>query len=217
MNPARDAKFSLSKAEFLFFDIRQLQQLQQLQQTTANYSNHMLSQILLRRLIVASPVRTLSIRAAAAPKLPNLTNSLMDRVLCVAKESPLGRTLVRPSEFDPFTPIWGMDPSMPYMMAAMSVSVAATVAANLGSTQLWRAMRSPEILRAFDLREKEFHMRILRHRPKDLPLFTTASPTRPPTPPDYYGERIYSFSDYRKWIRQQRKFIAATTPPSSQL
>ncbi|KAH6571609.1 hypothetical protein BASA50_006812 [Batrachochytrium salamandrivorans] len=194
----------------------------------------MLSQILLRRLIVASPVRTLSIRAAAAPKLPNLQTVSWTEFFALRKSRRLverssglvggllGLTLgsyyfVFVAEFDPFTPIWGMDPSMPYMMAAMSVSVAATVAANLGSTQLWRAMRSPEILRAFDLREKEFHMRILRHRPKDLPLFTTASPTRPPTPPDYYGERIYSFSDYRKWIRQQRKFIAATTPPSSQL
>ncbi|KAJ1328846.1 hypothetical protein BSLG_009890 [Batrachochytrium salamandrivorans] len=119
----------------------------------------MLSQILLRRLIVASPVRTLSIRAAAAPKLPNLQTVSWTEFFALRKSRRLverssglvggllGLTLgsyyfVFVAEFDPFTPIWEWT-SMPYMMAAMSVSVAATVAANLGSTQPWRAMRSP--------------------------------------------------------------------------
>ncbi|KAL5037864.1 hypothetical protein BDV3_007080 [Batrachochytrium dendrobatidis] len=118
------------------------------------------------------------------------------------------------AEFDPFQQIWGLDPSMPYMLGAFSTGIVSAVAGSLGANQLWRLMRNPSMLRAFDLKEKEFHQRILRHRPKELPLFTTASPTRPPTPPDYYGEHIYSFSGYRKWIRRQRKFIAATAESS---
>nr|KAJ3418850.1 TIM23 complex component [Polyrhizophydium stewartii] len=112
------------------------------------------------------------------------------------------------AEFDPYDTFMGLDPSFPYMTAAMGVGVVSFAVGNLVARSLWRFTRNPPLLRAFDAKEKEFHKHIVRHRPVNLPQFAGQSGTRLPTPPDYYGEKIFSLADYRKWIRRQRRFIA---------
>ena len=51
-------------------------------------------------------------------------------------------------------------------------------------------------------RDKEFFERVKRLRvPSELQALNA-------TLPDYYGEKVKSLSDYRKWIRKQREYLA---------
>lgn len=49
-------------------------------------------------------------------------------------------------------------------------------------------------------KEKEFYTRIKRHR-VDPTSSSIANPV-----PDYYGEKIGSVADYRRWLKDQRAF-----------
>lgn len=54
--------------------------------------------------------------------------------------------------------------------------------------------------------EKELYKRILQHRPKELKV--NMIPGAQSKMPDYYGEKIESVQGFRKWIREQKLFIA---------
>jgi import inner membrane translocase subunit TIM23 len=58
-----------------------------------------------------------------------------------------------------------------------------------------------------DVKEKEFFKRLTEHRPKEL-RFLAVPGSGEVALPDYYGEKINSISDYRKWVRKQQRFIA---------
>lgn len=49
-------------------------------------------------------------------------------------------------------------------------------------------------------KEREFYTRIKRHR-VDPTSSSIANPV-----PDYYGEKIGSVADYRRWLKDQRAF-----------
>ncbi|KAL2915112.1 TIM23 complex component [Polyrhizophydium stewartii] len=117
------------------------------------------------------------------------------------------------AEFDPYDTFMGLDPSFPYMTAAMGVGVVSFASGLHPDHVIWRLTHwtdQPPWLSHPNgpQKEKEFHKHIVRHRPVNLPQFAGQSGTRLPTPPDYYGEKIFSLADYRKWIRRQRRFIA---------
>ncbi|KAI8920434.1 mitochondrial import protein Pam17 [Entophlyctis helioformis] len=121
------------------------------------------------------------------------------------------------AEFDPTTPLLGLpDPMMAYIMAAMGVGALSALGGSLSASQLWRLTRNSNTIKAFEHAKKELYDRILKHRPKELPMFGagggpgTGVASRIATPPDYYGEKIYSAADYRAWIRKQRRFISAS-------
>ena len=51
--------------------------------------------------------------------------------------------------------------------------------------------------------DKQFLRRVIKHRPVDLHNVGAADNVGHL---DYYGEKIYSISDYRKWLKIQRDF-----------
>ncbi len=53
--------------------------------------------------------------------------------------------------------------------------------------------------------DKEFHKHIVKNRADP-----TANSVRNPVP-DYYGEKIKSVSEYRKWLRKQREYRRKAT------
>jgi import inner membrane translocase subunit TIM23 len=111
------------------------------------------------------------------------------------------------AEFDPTQPLLGLpDPTIAYVLGALSVSAIATATGLLGSGALWR-LTHRKSLAALDLREKEFFHRLTKYRPKEL-KFLAVPGSGEVTLPDYYGEKIHSVKDYRSWIRKQKRFIA---------
>lgn len=69
----------------------------------------------------------------------------------------------------------------------------------IGST-CWRLMHRAR-LPLLDARERELHRRIVKYRvPPEL------TPANNPRLPDFYGEKIGSLQDYRKWLRDQARY-----------
>ena len=63
-----------------------------------------------------------------------------------------------------------------------------------------------QVLRQLDMKEKEFFNRLSAHRPKELRLLTVPGRGEV-TLPDYYGEKVNSIWDYKKWVQKQvRKY-----------
>ncbi|TPX35484.1 hypothetical protein SmJEL517_g02097 [Synchytrium microbalum] len=103
------------------------------------------------------------------------------------------------ADFDPTTPIMGIDPAIAFTLGAMGVAGGALVAGILGGGSLWRLMHG-KVINAIDARDKEFFDRVKRYR-------SDASKSSPQNQiPDYYGEKIKSLSEYRQWLRKQRQF-----------
>jgi import inner membrane translocase subunit TIM23 len=57
-----------------------------------------------------------------------------------------------------------------------------------------------ELLLTSEQKEREFYDRIKKHR-VDPTSSSMANPV-----PDYYGEKIGSVADYRRWLKDQRAF-----------
>jgi hypothetical protein len=70
-----------------------------------------------------------------------------------------------------------------------------------------QAIINHSLLTIIDEKEKDFFNRLSKHRPKDI-KFINVPGSGEVALPDYYGEKIQSTSDYKKWIKSQRKFIA---------
>jgi hypothetical protein len=62
------------------------------------------------------------------------------------------------------------------------------------------------VLKQLDLKEKEFFSRLSAHRPKELKLLTVPGRGEV-TLPDYYGEKVNSIWDYKKWVQKQVFFF----------
>ncbi|PBK78816.1 mitochondrial import protein Pam17 [Armillaria solidipes] len=100
---------------------------------------------------------------------------------------------------DPMKPIWGIDPFIFYgACTAACMGVGYIVGPTLGSA-LWRIVyrRSARLV---DARDREFYQRIAKNR-VDASLQSPTSPV-----PDYYGERVGSLRQYRRWLRDQGKY-----------
>jgi len=102
-------------------------------------------------------------------------------------------------ETDPLKPIMGIDPFFFYGICTVGcVGLGAIVGPSIGSA-IWR-MKNSNRLVSVDAMDKEFYKRIARNR-VDASL---QSPTQPV--PDYYGEKIGSLHQYRRWLRDQGKY-----------
>ena len=107
------------------------------------------------------------------------------------------------ADFDPTTPILGIDPAIAFTIGAMGVSAASIVVGILSGGALWRILKS-KVVNLVDARDKEFFQRVIKYR-------SDASKSSPQNQiPDYYGEKIKSVAEYRKWLRKQRKFKRKT-------
>lgn len=64
---------------------------------------------------------------------------------------------------------------------------------------VWK-WRNKDVVREVEIKEKEFFKRIKKHR-----VDPAGSSMQNPVP-DYYGEKIASVQDYRRWLKDQRAF-----------
>ena len=122
------------------------------------------------------------------------------------------------ADFDPTEPLLGLpDPTIAYVLGALAVGGTSAALGIVGMGAFWRLSKQSyvfffldmdrHILALIDQKEKEFFKRLSQHRPKEL-RFLAVPGSGEVALPDYYGEKIHSISDYRSWIRKQRKFIA---------
>ncbi|KAF9065791.1 mitochondrial import protein Pam17-domain-containing protein [Rhodocollybia butyracea] len=102
---------------------------------------------------------------------------------------------------DPMKPIFGIDPFMFYgICTAACMGAGYVVGPSLGAA-LWRLLPSTKKYGSLiDKKDKEFYERIAKNR-VDVTLQSPTSPV-----PDYYGEKIGSLHEYRKWLRDQNKY-----------
>ncbi|EJU00706.1 mitochondrial import protein Pam17 [Dacryopinax primogenitus] len=102
-------------------------------------------------------------------------------------------------EADAAQPIFGIEPMWVYAAATMGcMGLGYLIGPTLGGT-LWRTTHR-RMMSAIELKDKEFHARIVKHR-VDPSRQSAMNPV-----PDYYGEKIGSLHDYRRWLRDQAKF-----------
>ncbi|KAG1138239.1 hypothetical protein G6F37_002363 [Rhizopus arrhizus] len=87
-------------------------------------------------------------------------------------------------QVDPLTNIFGMDPLMAAVGAALCLET------------LFKLMNR-KTAHAMDIRDKEFYEHIKKNR-ADARLNSIRNPV-----PNYYGEKIQSVHDYRSWLRKQ--------------
>ncbi|KAJ4487594.1 mitochondrial import protein Pam17 [Lentinula aciculospora] len=102
---------------------------------------------------------------------------------------------------DPLKPIFGIDPFIFYGICTTAcMGVGYLVGPTLGAF-LWRSLPSSKRYGSLiDKKDKEFYKRIAKNR-VDVTLQSPTSPV-----PDYYGEKIGSLHQYRKWLRDQNKY-----------
>ncbi|KAJ3785746.1 presequence translocated-associated motor subunit PAM17 [Lentinula aff. detonsa] len=112
-----------------------------------------------------------------------------------------GATYFGSLDTDPMKPIFGIDPFMFYGICTTAcMGVGYLVGPTLGAF-LWRQLPSSKRYGSLiDKKDKEFYERIGKNR-VDVTLQSPTSPV-----PDYYGERIGSLHEYRKWLRDQNKY-----------
>ena len=100
--------------------------------------------------------------------------------------------------FDPTATIFDLDPFIVITAATFAGSALSFIAAGTLTRQVWRLMNK-DAARQMDVMQKDFYSRISKHRVNVPP-----NPTRV-TSVDFYGEKIHSVQDYRKWLRKQIK------------
>ncbi|KAG0041174.1 TIM23 complex component [Gryganskiella cystojenkinii] len=100
--------------------------------------------------------------------------------------------------FDP-TPIFGYDQLLVYGVGTVAMGIFGVAAGRVIGNMVFRVTHS-QVRPLVDVMDKEFHKHIVKYR---------VDPTRNSgrnVVPDYYGEKINSLSDYRRWMRKQREF-----------
>lgn len=146
--------------------------------------------------------------------------SLVASILCAGAGAAIGITVLSTSEFDVMQ--FGIDPTFviggAFIGSALLGWLAGPAFGNAAFNLRYRAIRG-QIARvriAFILleigsrngkanlmelqKEKEFYERIKKFR-----VDPTSSSMQNPVP-DYYGEKIGSVTDYRRWLKDQRAF-----------
>ncbi|KIW03291.1 uncharacterized protein PV09_05504 [Verruconis gallopava] len=123
--------------------------------------------------------------------------SLVASIICAAGGAAIGITVLSTSDFDIMQ--FGIDPTFVIGGAFIGSALLGwlmgpffgTAAFNLTYRSL-----TPQIAQ----KEKEFYNRIKKFR-----VDPTSSSMQNPVP-DYYGEKIGSVADYRRWLKDQRAF-----------
>ncbi|KAG0003780.1 TIM23 complex component [Entomortierella chlamydospora] len=106
-------------------------------------------------------------------------------------------------DFDP-TPILGMDQVIVYGLGTVAAGIVGLAVGPVVGNMVFRVTHS-KAKPLVDMMDKEFHKHIVKNRADP-----TANSVRNPVP-DYYGEKIKSVSDYRKWLRKQREYRRKAT------
>ncbi|KAF9356991.1 TIM23 complex component [Mortierella sp. AD094] len=106
-------------------------------------------------------------------------------------------------DFDPM-PIFGMDQVVVYGLGTVAAGIVGLAVGPVVGNIAFRATHS-KARPLVDMMDKEFYKHIVRNRADP-----TANSVRNPVP-DYYGEKIKSVSEYRKWLRKQREYRRKAT------
>jgi import inner membrane translocase subunit TIM23 len=98
-----------------------------------------------------------------------------------------------------------LDPAIAYTLGAMGVGIAGIAVGIFAGGGLWSVVRG-SAQTAMKQRERDFFSRIKANRavPSSQAVSNAA--------PDFYGEKIKSVKDYRKWLRSQRKVSLRLLP-----
>ncbi len=106
--------------------------------------------------------------------------------------------------FDPTVLYFGMlDQTFIYAGATILVTIAGWFLGQGFGSMVWRLRRSG-IQKAVDVKDKSFFHRIAKNRvvPRSQAVNRAV--------PDYYGEKIFSVPEYRKWLKSQRAYDRLT-------
>lgn len=115
------------------------------------------------------------------------------------------------ASFDPTGQFFGiLDSYTLYLIAPGFVAVISYVVGLAAGSSIWRITRMKNTIASFDKCNKNFYNRITKFR---APNSANVSPIPNLSSPDYYGEKIFSAADYRKWLKKQRLLLRRRTLP----
>ncbi|CAG8489324.1 9963_t:CDS:2 [Diversispora eburnea] len=106
-------------------------------------------------------------------------------------------------EFDP-TPILGQEPFLIYGIGTILCGFTGLLVGPIVGSSIWKLFHREEV-KLMEQRDREFFEHVKKNR-ADPSLHTLRNPA-----PDYYGEKIKSVQDYRKWLRKQREIVRKGT------
>lgn len=92
-----------------------------------------------------------------------------------------------------------IDPMITMGVATFGFGLVGWMAGPFLGTAIWR-MRNSGVVKEMEVKEKVFFSRIKKHR-----VDPAGSSMNNPVP-DYYGEKIASVHDYRRWLKDQKVF-----------
>jgi import inner membrane translocase subunit TIM23 len=104
-------------------------------------------------------------------------------------------------KFNPTKMILGMDPSIVYLLGIGCSGIGGYVLGSMASYPLFRLLNRQK-MNLFDVKDSIFNQKIIKHRPP-LVKVSASENTRIL---DYFGERIHSVKDYKKWLKIQRQY-----------
>lgn len=107
--------------------------------------------------------------------------------------------------FDPTRMMFGMDPLVMVGLSSLIGSIGSYFVGVTLSGFFWRKLR-PELSEQLNIKQKDFYSRITKYRANVPP-----NPTQMNFSFDYYGEKVRSVEDYRKWLRRQNKMKLGRT------
>ncbi|CAG8441506.1 13518_t:CDS:2 [Ambispora gerdemannii] len=115
----------------------------------------------------------------------------------------MSTTYVFTRELDP-TPILGQDPTVIYGLSVLLCFFSGLLIGPVIGSGVWKLFHRHEV-KMMEERDREFYAHIKKNR-ADPSLHSIRNPA-----PDYYGEKIKSVAEYRKWLRKQREFLRKGT------
>lgn len=102
-------------------------------------------------------------------------------------------------QVDPTQTIWGIDPFVVYLLATLACGGIGWLLGRPIGIALWKCFYSNRS-KLIQEKEREFYLHIQKNR-VDPRYQSINNPV-----PDYYGEKIGSISDYRRWLRDCRAY-----------
>ncbi|CAG8461015.1 16833_t:CDS:2 [Funneliformis caledonium] len=100
-------------------------------------------------------------------------------------------------EFDP-TPILGQDPFVIYGIGTLVCGITGLLMGPVIGSSIWKLFHRKQV-KLMEHCDREFYKHVQKNR-ADPSLHSLRNPA-----PDYYGEKVKSVADYRKWLRKQRE------------
>jgi import inner membrane translocase subunit TIM23 len=104
--------------------------------------------------------------------------------------------------FDPTQTFWGIDPLVTIALGTVGGCVASYGLGSMATGWLWSRL-DPVRAAQMEACQRNFYARISKYRANVPP-----NPTQLSFSLDYYGEKIRSVRDYRRWLRKQRELKA---------